>query len=132
MFVADLLVALIVGVVVTLLFAGLFSAGGSAWPWGSLLLFFVIVMLAAWAGGLWLTPFGPTVFGTTWVPAVLVGLFFALLLAAAAASLGTPVYRGDVIEPETVESQEAGARGVSLFLWILVLFLILAVLAGYL
>jgi hypothetical protein len=51
-------------------------------PWGSLL-FFIANFLASWAGGLWFTPLGPSVGGVYWLPYLIVGVIFALILLAA-------------------------------------------------
>lgn len=53
------------------------------WPvamnWIPLLVLFLFV----WAGGVWVTPFGPEAGGIYWLPYVVVGLLAALVLAAA-------------------------------------------------
>lgn len=52
-------------------------------PWNSVVWFFVVVLLATWAGGVWLTPAGPMVRGFHWLPFLMTGLIVSLLLAAA-------------------------------------------------
>lgn len=37
--------------------------------------------MSAWAGGVWLPPVGPSMFGIAWMPFLFVGLVVALLLA---------------------------------------------------
>jgi hypothetical protein len=76
----DLLFALGIGLILTAVFAGLFGRSG---PWASIPVFFALIFLAAWAGGVWIAPMGPVIFGVYWVPFVVFGLIFALLLAAA-------------------------------------------------
>ena len=56
MFWIDLFIALIVAVILTLVFVFVVRRRG---PWESTFLFFVVVFLGAWAGGLWLKPVGP-------------------------------------------------------------------------
>jgi hypothetical protein len=121
MFLMDLLFALVIGVLFTVLFAVLFRARG---PWASLLVFFFIVFLAAWTGGLWLDPFGPPLFGVYWLPFLLIGLFFALLLAAAT----PPVPR---TRTEAVVEAKASALAFNVFFWVLIVGLIVAVLVAY-
>lgn len=45
---------------------------------------FLILFLFPWAGGLWLAPVGPALFGFAWVPILVVAgiLFFVLLVAS--------------------------------------------------
>jgi peptidoglycan/LPS O-acetylase OafA/YrhL len=43
------------------------------------LAFFSVVFLAAWAGGIWITPAGPTFLGIYWLSFLVIGLLFALL-----------------------------------------------------
>lgn len=48
---------------------------------GLAFLFFLLIFLPfIWAGGLWLTPFGPMMHGVAWMPFFLVGLLVMLLL----------------------------------------------------
>lgn len=47
---------------------------------------FVILLFTVWAGGLWIGPAGPLVFGVAWLPFLLVGLVVALVIAAATES----------------------------------------------
>lgn len=130
----DVLFALLVAMVLSLLLAPLAAphrarGGGSATA--AFLFFFLILFFATWAGGVWLTPFGPTVWGGYWLPFVLIGLFVALLLAAAAEPT-----RGDSIRRRTAPVQEAEAETVAvtmfgMLFWILMIGLVAAVIARY-
>lgn len=42
--------------------------------------FFLIIFLITLAGGLWVKPFGPTLFGVFWLPIIIVGLLAGLIL----------------------------------------------------
>jgi len=79
MFFSDFLVSLIVGIVFTVIFAFVLGRRG---PWSSILAFFVVVFLATWAGGIWITPYSPTARNVQWVPFLIVGLVASLILAA--------------------------------------------------
>jgi len=72
----NILFALGIGLALTAIFAGLFRRSG---PWASNLVFFAIIFLAAWAGGVWIAPIGPTLFGVYWIPYLIFGLMAALL-----------------------------------------------------
>lgn len=132
MILTDLLVAIAVALLVTALFAMFFSTRGQAWPWGSLLMVFVIVVLAAWAGGVWLAGYGPNLLGFSWLPGVAVAVFFALALAIARAPLGIPGYQTEKIRTATSRAEEATASSISLALWIIVVFLLVAIVLAYL
>ena len=80
MFIADLIVALAFGFFIVWVVSFAFGTRG---PWGSLLWFFLVVSLFAWAGGVWLVPFGPTWGGIGWLPIILMAIFVSLLLTAA-------------------------------------------------
>ena len=80
MFIADLFVALSFGLFIVWVISLAFGTRG---PWDSFLWFFVVVSLFAWAGGVWLVPFGPMWFGIGWLPIILMAIFVSLLLTAA-------------------------------------------------
>jgi hypothetical protein len=88
MLIADLIVALAVAFILSLLFVPLLGwgrheeAAGSGLG-GALLFFFFVVFLAAWAGGSYIRPIGPPVFGVYWLGFLLVGIVIALVLSAA-------------------------------------------------
>src|SRR5689334_22780496 len=48
----------------------------------SIFVLLLILFLATWAGGIWLVPFGPRLWGVAWGTFVVVGLVVALLMAA--------------------------------------------------
>lgn len=126
MFILDLLFALSIALILTLVFFGVFRNRA---PWIYFVAFFVIVFLASWAGGLWIIPFGPTMFSVTWLPFSLAGLFFALLLVGAAAN------RPTTYQHETVEQRETKGAVSLIFIisfWILVIGLVVAIILGYL
>jgi len=90
MILVDLLIALTVA---SLLAAVVFLLLRSTGPWASFPLLFLALFLATWAGGIWLAPIGRPVGGVYWVPFLMAGIVFALLLAA-------------VVPPERPEEQE--------------------------
>jgi hypothetical protein len=42
---------------------------------------FLIIFSATWAGGIWIRPFGPSLFGIHWLKFLFAGMIFALFLA---------------------------------------------------
>jgi hypothetical protein len=81
----EFLIALAVALLLTAAFAA-FDATG---PWTGFWAFLVLVLLVAWAAGVWVRPFGPTVWGVAWAPYLVFGLIAALIVAAV-----TPPRRG--------------------------------------
>lgn len=122
MFFIDLLFALVIGLLLTALFALLFNTRG---PWEVIWVFLLIIVLGAWVGGLWLVPFGPVLFDVAWVPFLLAGLFFALILAAATPP--PPTAAGTSVSPAGTEA----ALAFSIFFWILLLGLVAAIVLAY-
>jgi hypothetical protein len=98
MFVLEMTFSLGIGLFLTALFgAGLRMRG----PWESLFVFFGLVSLSAWAGGSWLSPRGPILWGISWAPYLVVGSIVALLLAATP-KRNTPTEQEEELEREEV------------------------------
>jgi hypothetical protein len=122
-----LLVDLLVALAVALLLTAIFTAGTrSRGIWVTWLLFFAMVLLAAWAGGMWLRPIGPPVRGVYWLPFLVVGLVVALLLAATMPR--APVLHGRAPGPERGPEVE---MTFSIFFWVLMVGLAIAILLAY-
>jgi hypothetical protein len=81
MFWKHLVMALIVSLGLSAIFIAIagFRKGG---PWNNFLPFFFVVFPASWAGGIWFSPLGPPIGDVYWLPYLIMGLIFALLLAA--------------------------------------------------
>jgi hypothetical protein len=126
MIVWDLIFAFGIALILSVIFAGLFGRRG---PWASVFILFVIIFLAAWVGGIWIRPVGPTLAGVYWLPFLLLGLLFALLLAAAAAS-SRPPRRSSTPAREAAEAAER-VRVFDVFLVVLIVGLAAAVIFGY-
>lgn len=94
MFVLELLVAVLVALVLTALVLPLASwrdGGGAALGLnGTIVGFFLVVLLGAWVGGLVLWPVLPTIGATSWFGFLLFGLAVAVVLALASGSLRLP------------------------------------------
>ena len=90
--------------------------------------FFVVIFLASWGDGLWLRPYGPTVYGVYWFPFLVVALVVSLILIAfipRRPPQNTQEAREQIERRRTLESM------FSVFLVILVVVLILSVVLGY-
>lgn len=72
----------VTALIIALLLTALFMVGlRLKSPWG-LLWFFVVILLASWAGGAWFTLRGPAFLGTGWLPFLIVGLTAVILTIA--------------------------------------------------
>jgi hypothetical protein len=126
MFLTELLFALCMALLFTLIFTmGLKRPG----PWSAWWAFFLVIFLAAWAGGLWISPAGPVFIGIYWLPILLVTFIFAILLA----SVAPPRSRQAKVETiSQVEQQETTAEKVfDIFFWVLVISLSAVIVLGY-
>lgn len=132
MLVADILVALIFALLLSLLFAlltpGEKKKAGLFW-------LFLILFLATWAGGIWMRPFGPTLWGLHWLIFVIVGVLVALFLSLSALRRA-PRGRHETIDIlEQMEKEEeletVAYITLGLFFWVLLAFLVVAVYVRY-
>ncbi|MFO7985832.1 MAG: hypothetical protein R6U38_08190 [Desulfatiglandaceae bacterium] len=126
MFIMDFLIALLIALLLTAIFAGALRGHrfGTA-----LIFFFVVLLLGTWAGGVWITPLGPRLWGVSWLSFVLVGLFFALVLTAA---LPPDPGRRPPKPASRTEENAAPIVMFGLFFWVLIVASIVAITAHYL
>ncbi|MBD3165887.1 hypothetical protein GF324_04775 [bacterium] len=133
MFFLDLLLAL----VIAFLIAGLFSVFfGWRWPgqtalWPSIGLFFVILFIAVWLGGIWVQPFGPTFAGVAWLPFLIIGILIALLVSVFTwpARRYYPRTPMEKAEEEVAEAEATLALGG--FFWAFLIAGLLILIASY-
>jgi hypothetical protein len=129
MIIAESLFALAVALFLTVVFT---IIGRQAKSRRRGIIFFLLVFFSAWAGGVWVTPIGPSVLGIYWLSFFAVGLIFALVLEAIAAFHPRPARprsgQARMDEKEEVEVESA----VNVFFWILLLTFFLAIVLGYL
>jgi multisubunit Na+/H+ antiporter MnhB subunit len=117
MFILDLLVAVAFGLAIVWIVSLAFNTRG---PWNSLLWFFMVVALFAWAGGVWLVPFGPSWGGIGWFPILFMGIIAVLLLTAASprtSRKSMPVKQSSKMDGEIRVSIDA-------LFWVLIVFLL--------
>jgi hypothetical protein len=128
MVVTDFLFALVIAFLIFVVFLHGFRRVG---PFGGVLWFFLIVLFASWAGGVWVRPVGPMLWGVYWVPFLVVGLMVALLLAAS--SPPRPPGKPSKTIDEEKRKREAEVLGVSLsvFFWVMLVFLVIAISVHY-
>ena len=118
MFIIDLFVALVFGWIIVSIVSRAFGTKG---PWGNLLWFFLVVSLFAWAGGVWLVPFGPIFWGIGWLPIIFMGILVSMLLIAV--SPRTPRNRKNAQEEATIVAERVVV--VDTIFWILIICLLI-------
>jgi Ca2+/Na+ antiporter len=73
----EFLIALIIATILSVTFALTTRSRGDrrGFTW-----FFLIILMATWAGGIWLQPFGPAFGEIRWMPFLAIGLTFAVFI----------------------------------------------------
>jgi hypothetical protein len=88
-----------------------------------LAIFFFVLFLAGIAGGYWIVPFDPVMWGVAWLPLLFIIFVVAILFSA------PPLHQRTIATPG--EKTEMGAlAAVSIFTWILFVVLLIAIFAG--
>lgn len=128
MFLMDLLIAFVIGFFLVLFFSALFR---ESTPWGSFWLFLLFVVLVTWAGGVWIEPFGPTVYEVAWLPFLMIGIFITILLAATVPARPPATRREAIEEARAAEAAGSILDGVTLFFWIALILTIAAIVLAY-
>jgi hypothetical protein len=96
---------------------------------------FLVLFLATWAGGVWMKPFGPTLWGIHWLSFLFVGLVVALILAVAQAR-PNPHSRQETIEMlerirQEREMEQVAWLTLTIFFWVLLFTLLIAIVVRY-
>ncbi len=128
MVLADAVFALGIAFFLTVIFAVL---GKRARSWRGLVAFFTVVFLAAWAGGVWISPVGGSVMGVYWLSFFVVGLIFALLQEGLSAFSKRAAPREKIEETEAKEEREI-ENLFNIFLLALLAVFIAAIVIAYL
>jgi hypothetical protein len=132
MLILDLLAALVVAIILSALFA--LATRRDARKKG-LIWLFLLIFLVTWSGGIWARPFGPTLWGVHWLTFFLVGVIVALVLAVFSHRRAPRGRRETLDMLERMEEEkvmeEATYVTLSLFFWLLLIALIVAVAVRY-
>lgn len=130
MFLTDLIAAL----VITLALGALFLWGaGRHNPWGGFFWFFTVLFLFTWAAGAWTGPYGPPVAGFYWVPFLIWGILFLLILSALFPHRRTDIkFQTETERKEVPEVETPRAVAANVFLFFFLALLVIVLLAYYL
>jgi hypothetical protein len=135
MFAVDLAFAFIVALVFTAILVPLMGWRRPDYKatWRTAFFVFLLLFLFAWAGGVWLAPFGPTFYNVYWVPFVVIAVLYALLLLAATPPRLPGSRTRGVVESATAEAEreDMAAEAFGLFFWVLAVLLALALIVHY-
>jgi hypothetical protein len=107
-----------------LLIALLFAPGYRKGSYGPIVIFFFILFLAGIASQFWIIPIGPVWWGVSWLPLLFVMLLFTFLFAAP-----SPYERERATK---VNGEQAAVAVVSVFIWLFVSLLFIAIIIGFL
>jgi cytochrome c biogenesis protein ResB len=88
----------------------------------------LVIFLATWGGGLWLRPYGPTLYGVYWFPFLVVALVVSLILITFIPRQ-PPHSTSEAMEQ--IERRRTLESMFSVFLIVLIVVLVLAVVFGY-
>ncbi|MGD1970004.1 MAG: hypothetical protein PVG52_02705 [Desulfobacterales bacterium] len=127
-FMISLVVALVLCVIVALVTRKKVRRTGFVW-------FFLFVLMATWAGGVWIRPFGPALSDVRWLQFLVVGLLVVLMFALFA-PLKTPQGRQDTIDQlEEIARQKELTQmtyiTLGIVFWVIFVILIIAIIARY-
>ncbi len=120
---ADLLLVFAVALLLTMVFMVGFRGQRNKIM---LLMYFLVLFFATWAGALWLNPVQFPGWGQRWMPFLVIGLVFALFLAAFA-----PPSRPALTTQESKEPVRPSGITFNLIFWLLLLVLGVAIAVSY-
>jgi hypothetical protein len=125
------LLALVVAILLSLTLFSVMKRRGPG-PGNGLLFFFVIFLLFAWAGGIWMLPYGPMIWGTAGFGFLLVPLLLLLVIAALLPSAKPRTARGLVEQAENERAAEdAAAITLGAFFWATLILLVALIAVRY-
>jgi len=96
--------------------------------WPSLIFLFLLIFIATFAGGLWIQPFGPLLWGVYWAPFLLIG-FVVMLLVAAVIPPRRPRNTKEAIRQASERAETEWTLGI--FFWLLLLVFGIAIIARF-
>jgi hypothetical protein len=132
MMILEFVFALTIAFILTILFALIIPREGRR---RGLFWFFWVIFLGTWAGGIWIRPVGPSLWGIKWLPFLLAGLLLTLLLG------GHVTPRPPQNRRETLNMLERIAQekkldeityvSLNLFFWVMVFIFIAVIITRY-
>ena len=96
--------------------------------WKKIITIFFILLLASWAGGVWITPVGPAFLGIYWLSFFTVALILSLVLETVSALHASP---SDVDDKDTLKEEESLEVLISISFLLLLIIFIGVIIIGY-
>lgn len=133
MFLIDLLFAFLIALIFAAILSTSYRGRGvqRAGAWPIFLVFFILLLLATWAGGVWIVPFGPPLWGAYWLPFVVTGIIVWLIIAAFAWEPPRRSPRTDRVAADQAAEDEGVAVALTVFFWIVIIVLLVSVFSHY-
>jgi hypothetical protein len=131
--------AIMAAIGVALVLTILFVALGTRGPWRAAWTLFLVLFLAMWATGLYVSPVGPVYWGIAWVPIIFAGILFSVFLIAVMPDAGRIKRRSRNSKVETankdanltnLDSTEITSATIGGFFWILIILFTIAIIIG--
>lgn len=130
-FLIDIIVTAFFTLIMMIIFISIFR---KYQPWPNYLLFFLVLFLGTWAGGVWLTPVGPTVWNIFWLPFLITAIILMLFMSAIVSGIKLHKFDESVlIEEDDDESDESSKKQIisGLFLWLVIGILVVSIFLHY-
>ncbi len=129
LFFFDLLIASVIAVVLAGMLSMEYRRRGFAREkaWTVFWALFLLILLAAWAGALWLAPVGPVFLEVPWLSMIIVGAITALLVMA----LILPPRQKLPPTPAETRREDRVGVAIGIFFWLALVFLTIAIVGGY-
>jgi len=128
----EFLISLVVALVLCVIFALVTrrKARRTGFVW-----FFLFVLMATWAGGVWIRPFGPTMGDIRWLQFLVVGLLVVLMFALFA-PFKPPRDRHDTLDQlEEIARRKEFAKvtyiTLGIVFWVILVILLIAIITRY-
>lgn len=132
MIIPEFTFALIIALVFSVVFAWIIRRQG---PRGGFFWFFLIILLATWAGGIWVAPFGPVLWGVYWLPFFIVAFIFSLMVSLSAHGRQPRTREETLKRIEDARKEEALEEltyvTLGVFFWFLLVTLVVGILVRY-
>ncbi len=125
MIVADFLIAFIIAMFFTMVLA---VSGQKHRSWKKIVTIFLIILFTSWAGGVWITPVGPSFLGIYWISFFIIALILALVMEIMASLHATD---SNIDKRENQKKEETLEIVLSISFFMLMIAVIIIIIAGY-
>jgi hypothetical protein len=125
MILGDFLIALIIAMFFTMVLA---VSGQKHRSGKKIVAIFLIILFTSWAGGVWISPIGPSFLGIYWISFFIIALIIALVMEIMAVLHATP---SNIDKRETYKKEETLEILLGISFITLMIAVIIIIIAGY-